>query len=215
MVKSAHDKHAHFFILLQILPKIKLPNGKVINYNNALYYGVNKTQIATDNQISSLQTQITNNNNNLQNQINNRIVFFNGAVTYNQVADTTITLYTPPSGCKALYFCAFLSGGGIVNSRTGQSTGVIIKNTEFVIYQDTSNATNTGVGRNYYASIPFYFINSIQFLLQSPYIDTYTIGIKGAKFSNSISPFQMLVQTRPNYTTSVDITCQYTGYYMI
>ena len=181
-----------------------LPNGKLINYNNTLYYGVNKTQIATDNQISSLQTQI-----------NNRIVFFNGAVTYNQVANTTITLYTPPSGCKALYFCAFLSGRGIVNSSTGQNTGVIIKNTEFYIYQDTSNAMNTGIGSNYYASIPFYFINSIQFLLQSPYTDSHAIGIKGAKFSNSISPFQMLVYTQPNYTTSVDITCQYAGYYMI
>lgn len=108
-----------------------------------------------------------------------------------------------------------MSGRGIINSSTGQRTGVIIKNTEFSIYQDTSNGTQTGIGNNYYASIPFYFINSIQFLLQSPYTDTYSIGIRGAKFSNSISPFQMFVYTRPNYTNSVDIKCQYAGYYMI
>ena len=36
-----------------------LPNGKIINYRNTLYYGANKTQVATNNQISNLQSQIT------------------------------------------------------------------------------------------------------------------------------------------------------------
>lgn len=36
-----------------------LPNGKIINYRDTLYYGVNKTQVATNNQISNLQSQIT------------------------------------------------------------------------------------------------------------------------------------------------------------
>lgn len=36
-----------------------LPNGKIITYSNNLYYGTNKTQVATNNQISNLQSQIT------------------------------------------------------------------------------------------------------------------------------------------------------------
>lgn len=41
-----------------------LPNGKMIQHSNNLYYGSSKTQIATNNQITSLQNQINTINSN-------------------------------------------------------------------------------------------------------------------------------------------------------
>lgn len=43
-----------------MMPYITLPNGKIINYNNNLYYGTNRTQLALNSQITNLQSQITN-----------------------------------------------------------------------------------------------------------------------------------------------------------
>lgn len=43
---------------------LRLPNGKIINYNNNLYYGTNRTQLALNSQITNLQSQITNIENN-------------------------------------------------------------------------------------------------------------------------------------------------------
>lgn len=42
------------------LCSLRLPNGKIINYNNNLYYGTNRIQLALNNQITNLQSQITN-----------------------------------------------------------------------------------------------------------------------------------------------------------
>lgn len=38
-----------------------LPNGKIINFNNNLYYGQSNAKLATDAQIQNLQNQITSN----------------------------------------------------------------------------------------------------------------------------------------------------------
>lgn len=46
------------------LCSLRLPNGKIINYNNNLYYGTNRTQLALNSQITNLQSQITNIENN-------------------------------------------------------------------------------------------------------------------------------------------------------
>lgn len=40
---------------------IILPNGKIINFNNNLYYGQSNVKLATDAQIQNLQNQITSN----------------------------------------------------------------------------------------------------------------------------------------------------------
>lgn len=45
---------------MYILLLDSLPNGKIINYNNNLYYGASNTQLATNNQINNLQLQINN-----------------------------------------------------------------------------------------------------------------------------------------------------------
>ena len=115
-----------------------LPNGKVINYNNTLYYGVNKTQIATNNQISSLQTQITGNNNNLQNQINNTPITIQSSktVTGAKYPKDNYSIYTLPSGYR---FCAF-----IINGSYNFSSGTTSYNPNIEIYfTDAIQGTNS------------------------------------------------------------------------
>ena len=99
---------------------IILPNGKVINYNNTLYYGANKTQIATNNQILSLQTQITDNNNNLQNQINNMPIILQSSKTVTGAQHSGYSIYTLPSGYR---FCAFIIKGSY-NFSSGATSNV-------------------------------------------------------------------------------------------
>ena len=52
-----------------------LPNGKIINYNNNLYYGTSNIQVATNSQINNLQSQITN----TQGVANNALIIANNA----------------------------------------------------------------------------------------------------------------------------------------
>lgn len=105
---------------------IILPNGKIIDYNNTLYYGATKTQIANNNQISSLQTQITNNNSNLQNQINNTPIILQSSKTVTGTHYSNYSIYTLPSGYR---FCAF-----IINGSYNFSSGTTSYNPNMTIY---------------------------------------------------------------------------------
>ena len=57
--------HAFIFLVVRGIAIdsiiILLPNGKIINFNNNLYYGQSNVRLATNAQIQNLQSQITSN----------------------------------------------------------------------------------------------------------------------------------------------------------
>ena len=75
---------------------LKLPNGKIINHNDLLYYGINKNQVATNNQISSLQSQINNINLNVNNYLNNgvKLTLLSGSVDITNFLSQTSGYHT-------------------------------------------------------------------------------------------------------------------------
>lgn len=185
-----------------------LHNGKIIDYNNALYYGNNITQIATNNQINSLQSQITNNNNNLQNQINNKIIYFNGTKSYTSVADSSITLYTFPDNCKYGFFIAYVNGS-ITQSTNGLSAGVFIKCNNNTLFSSIDRSAV--VTFNYYpATLPYFYVNGLQYY--AIYENYNYIGTEKAFINSTKYPFILEISVNSN-TTNVNVQCSYYGYY--
>ena len=91
MVQLACLYHIPFFLLL-------LPNGKLLQYSNNLYYGSSKTRVATNSQISSLQSQINTINENqlLKQTIVSKNIIFNETVSSSGL-NVTKLIYTMPN----------------------------------------------------------------------------------------------------------------------
>ena len=92
---------------MYILLLDSLPNGKIITYSNNLYYGNNRLQVATNNQIS-----------NLQSQINSKINYFNGVKSYSSLVNKDV-LFTFPSNIKFAYVSGFVIGTLFTNNEYG------------------------------------------------------------------------------------------------
>ena len=118
---------------------IILPNGKLINLNNILYYGNSVTQIATNNQINILQSQINNiickyiSSKNYIGQKNQSMVYYNinlpictfGIFYYK----LTINVYLSEYNNTRLYILNntdTLIDDGIENGKTLIKNGVIL-----------------------------------------------------------------------------------------
>ena len=98
---------------------LSLPNGKLINYNNNLYYGASNTQLATNNQINNLQSQINN--------IRSKYPLIYATSLNSTIEDININLSNNISSYKILIL--YLSVGGMNGALTSPSfTSLSISN---------------------------------------------------------------------------------------
>ena len=81
-----------------------LPNGKIVNYNNKLYYGSNKSQIADNSQVVNLQSQVSSLQNSVNNLVNNPKLYIQSGYisgninyTFTQNTATSNSIYIPAS----------------------------------------------------------------------------------------------------------------------
>lgn len=174
-----------------------LPNGKIITYSNNLYYGSNRLQVATNNQISHLQSQI-----------NNKIIYFNGTKSYTSVADGSITLYTFPDNCKYGFFIAYLNGS-ITQSTSGSYASVYIKCNNNTLFS-LSGLSVVVTFNSYPATLPYFYVNGLQYY--TVYKDYDRIGTGTAFISSTKYPFILEISVN-SYTTNVNVQCSYYGYY--
>lgn len=73
---------------------IILPNGKIVNWNNNLYYGNSHIQVATNSQISNLQNQINPIKNTVDNLTNNPSLYFKSGTIGQPISGTIQTSYS-------------------------------------------------------------------------------------------------------------------------
>lgn len=114
-----------------------LPNGKIINYNNNLYYGTNRTQLALNSQITNLQSQITNieNNPNIYVRSGTTSQTYNWKSNISGVYDTSINnipinfallSIRITSGTVTMNVSSTRTGNIDIDINAGQDNGILI-----------------------------------------------------------------------------------------
>lgn len=175
----------------------KLPNGKIINYNDLLYYGVNKNQVATNNQISSLQSQI-----------NSKINYFNGVKSYSSLVNKDV-LFTFPSNIKFAYVSGFITGTLFTNNEYGN---IVISIGDRDIYYDMSKNPSAGTnGNNFFAQT---IIDNVKKTIQR--INPIINGGEDIIYSNGSTYTTLPSLTCTLSSTSFqssNISVTYSGYY--
>ena len=114
-----------------------LPNGKIIQYDNNLYYNDTLLRLLNQNDLSNINDDINVVNNNISTQINNSVVY--GSFTISGGTEHTINIG------KAYRYCILIVSRTINNHSGGEQTsgGIIFEpNTEYSEYigLGTSNA---------------------------------------------------------------------------
>lgn len=77
--------------MAQLIGIVILPNGKIVNWNNNLYYGNSRIRVATNSQISNLQNQITPIKNIVDNLTNNPSLYFKSGTIGQPISYTVQT----------------------------------------------------------------------------------------------------------------------------
>ena len=98
-----------------------LPNGKMIQYSNNLYYNDTLLRLLNQNDLANINNDINVVNNNISTQINNSVVF--GTITQSGGKEVTINIG------KAYRYCIFIVNRIIYNSsgREQTSGGIIFE----------------------------------------------------------------------------------------
>lgn len=174
-----------------------LPNGKIINYNDLLYYGINKNQVATNNQISSLQSQI-----------NSKINYFNGVKSYSSLVNKDV-LFTFPSNTKFAYVSGFVIGALFTNNEYGR---IIISIGDTNIYYSRSrNPSAPTNGNNFFVQT---IIDNVEKTIQR--INPVVNGVNDVTYCNGSTYTTLPSLTCTLSSTSFqssNISVTYSGYY--
>ena len=98
-----------------------LPNGKIIQYDNNLYYNDTLLRLLNQNDLSNINDDINVVNNNISTQINNSVVY--GSVTISSSTERTINVG------KAYRYCILIVSRTIYNNSGGEQTsgGIIFE----------------------------------------------------------------------------------------
>lgn len=141
---------------------MSLPNGKIVNYNNKLYYGSNKSQIADNSQVVNLQSQVSSLQNSVNNLVNNPELYIQSGYisgninyTFTQNTDISNSIYIPASFTtigKIMYIsfsvpsCNIkLTSNSSMPSDSGFSTRVIIGSCEHPILSTNYSYSNISI----------------------------------------------------------------------
>lgn len=105
--------------LQHVLMEFILPNGKMIQYSNNLYYNDTLLRLLNQNDLANINNDINVVNNNISTQINNSVVY--GTITQSGGQEITINIG------KAYRYCIFIVNRIIYNnSGREQTSGGII-----------------------------------------------------------------------------------------
>lgn len=142
-----------------------------------MYYGVNKTQVATNNQIS-----------NLQSQINSKINYFNGVKSYSSLVNKDV-LFTFTSNIKFAYVSGFVTGTLFTNNEYGNIV-ISIGDTN-IYYNNSRNPSASTNGTNFFVQT---IIDNVKKTIQR--INPSINGAEDIIYSNGYT-----------YTTLPSLTC--------
>lgn len=154
-------------------------------------------QIATNNQIS-----------NLQSQINSKINYFNGVKSYSSLINKGI-LFTFPSNIKFAYISGFVTGTLFTNSEYGNI--VISIGDRDIYYYRSRNPSAPTNGNNFFAQT---IIDNVKKTIQR--INTIINGAEDVIYSNGSTYTTLPSLTCTLSSTSFqssNISVTYSGYY--